>query len=246
MTRLKLKEFQELRRALPVIAATMLVAALAFPMWSITVHAVQYPNEPLYLHLYAYPRIAGDYWEMAELNQYIGFYFPDPVYWTPNFEVHERAIDVPEWSLGPLAFVGVAIATLVVSAAPNTKKLGRGLKWLVVGSVTVFGVMLIDIQYRLYQAGHTLDPDAPMIGVDPFTPPLWGKYEVANLTSYSEFGTGAYMAMVAIGLLVVAYRLRDSNATVSDAPELLSDAIRRLTDRGTKSDSPSAQSERGR
>ena len=213
-----LEDFLEVRRGFPAIAAALFVVSLAFPMWLIYVYAVQYPNEVLTLELYAYPRIAGDYWEMAELNQYIGFYYPDPVYWTPNFEVHERAIDVPEWSIGWLAFVAVAATGLFVAVAPTVNKLKRGLKWQLIGTVTVFTVMLIDIQFRLYQAGHTLDPDAPVLGVEAFTPPLWGRYEVANITSYSRFGLGVYLSVLAIGLLVVAYYYRDTAITIPELP----------------------------
>ncbi|MCG1004575.1 MULTISPECIES: hypothetical protein [Halobacterium] len=208
--------FRELRRALPLVAAGLFVAALWFPMWRIAVDAVQYPSTTLHLELYAYPRIAGDYAEMANLNKYIGFYYPDPVYWQPNYEPHAYAVDVPEWSFGPLAFVAVSAATLFVSLAPDARRLKRGLTAQLVGTVVVFGVMLADIQYRLYQAGHTLDPGAPVMGVEGFTPPLWGQYHVANITSYSRFGTGAYLAIAAVALLVVAFYFRDSDATFGD------------------------------
>ncbi|HKJ59147.1 MAG TPA: hypothetical protein VKA37_07960 [Halobacteriales archaeon] len=222
-----LEEFARLRRGLPVLAAALLVVALFFPMWQITVLAVQYPGEPLYLQLYAYPRITGDVWEVATLNHYVGFYYPDPVYWQPNYEVHPRAIDVPEWTLGPIAFLAVAAAGAFVAVAPTVEKLKRGLRWQLVGSVTVFVVMLADIQYRLYQAGHSLDPAAPLVGVEGFTPPIWGRYEVANITSYSGLGVGAYLTMVAIALLVVAYYYRDSDATFGDVPRLVSEGVGR-------------------
>ncbi|MGB9960732.1 hypothetical protein ACOZ32_00740 (plasmid) [Halobacterium sp. MBLA0001] len=208
--------FLELRRGLPVVAAVLFVVALLFPMWIIQMDAVQYPSTTLELHLYAYPRIAGDYAEIANLNKYIGFYYPDPVYWQPNYAPHDYAVDVPEWSFGPLAFVAVSACSAFVALAPNTRKLKRGLLAQLVGTMTVFGVMLADIQYRLYQAGHTLDPDAPVMGVDGFMPPLWGSYEVANITSYSRFGLGAYLSMLAVALLVVALYYRDHPTTVGD------------------------------
>lgn len=227
-------EFLTLRRALPVIAAVLLVVAIFLPMWEITVLAVQYPGEPLELQLYAYPRISGDVWEIGELNQYVGFYYPDPVYWQPNYEPHPRAIDVPEWSLGPLAFLAVAAAGAFVAIAPTTEKLKRGLKWQLVGSVAVFTVLMVDIQYRLYQAGHNLDPDAPLVGIEGFTPPLWGQYEVANITSHSRLGVGAYLTIVAIGLLVIAYHFRDSEATFLDIPRLISGGIGRRIGRKSR------------
>jgi hypothetical protein len=218
-------EFAQLRRSLPVIAAVLLLGALALPMWSIEMHAVQYPDEPLHLSLYAYPKVTGDVVEIHRLNKYIGFYYPDPVYWQPNYEPHPRAIDVPEWSFGPLAFVGVAATSVFVALAPTTRKLRRGLTVQLVGTVAVFGGMLADIQYRLYQAGHTLDPDAPVMGVETFTPPLLGSYSVANITSYSRFGAGAYLSMVAIGLLVVAFAARDSEVTFAGVPQWIRDRL---------------------
>jgi hypothetical protein len=211
-----LEEFQELRRSLPVLAALLFVAALALPMWVIHVSAPQYPSEVLTLKLFAYPQLAGDYWEMAELNQYVGFYYPDPVYWQPNYEVNEAAIDVPEWSFGWVAFVLVSALSLFVAVAPSTAKLKRGLKWQFFGTVTVFTVMLADIQYRLYQAGHTLAPDSPLMGIEEFTPPIWGTYEIANITSHSRFGVGVYLVLVAIPLLAVAYYYRNLPVTYGE------------------------------
>ncbi len=218
-------EFREARRLLPAVAAVLTVVALAFPMWVISVDAVQYPSTTLRLELYAYPRIAGDYAEMAALNSYIGFYYPDPVYWQPNYDPHPKAVDVPEWSLGPFAFVGVAALNVFVSLAPSTETLKRGLTYQFAGTVGLFTVMLADIQYRLYQAGHTLDPDAPVMGVDGFTPPVWGTYEVANITSQSRFGLGAYVTMTAIGMLAVATYYRDDPVTIGEVPARVRDGL---------------------
>ena len=232
MQRPTLDDFREVRRGLPVLAAALFVAALAFPMWHISVDAVQYPSTTLHVNLYAYPRLTGDYTEMARLNHYIGFYFPDPVFLEPNYPVEARAIDVPEWSLGPLAFVAVSLLSVFVAVAPTAEKLKRGLTYQFAGTVLVFTVMLADIQYRLWQAGHTLDPDAPVMGVTGFTPPLWGRYQVANITSVSRFASGAYLAMTAVGLLAVAYYYRDRTVAFGDLPARLRGLPGAVRDRG--------------
>jgi len=219
-------EFVQVRRLFPVLAAVLFVGALALPMWTIEVHAVQYPDTVLNLQLYAYPRITGDYAEMAALNHYIGFYYPDPVLVEPNFDVHENAVAVPEWSLGPLAFVGCAATGVFVALAPTASKLRKGLIAQAVGTIGVFTGMMALIQYRLYEVGHSLDPNAPVMGVEGFTPPLWGKYEIANITSYSRFGAGAYVSMVAIALLLVAFRHRNDAATTRDLFAALADLDR--------------------
>lgn len=239
----------ELRRLLPLAAAVLFVAALLFPMWRITLQAPQYPDD-LVVELFAYPRVAGDYAEVARLNQYVGFYYPDPVFMDPNYPVHENAIPVPEWTFGPLAFIGVALTGVFVALAPTERKLKLGLTAQLVGTIAVFAGMFAIIQYRLHQAGHTLDPNAPLGGVDGFTPPVIGSYEVANINGFAWIGIGGEMAMAAVGLLIVAYFLRDTDATIRDSPELIaqipqavSTRIRGVSDRLGRNRDKSEQGE---
>jgi hypothetical protein len=236
-----LARLTEIRRALPLAAAVLLVGALLVPMWRITLTAPQYPGQELLIELYAYPRLGGDFAEVQGLNKYAGFHFPDPVYADPNYEVSEAAIDVPEWLLGPVVFVGLALTGAFVALAPTVRKLKVGLTAQFVGTIAVFVGMFAFIQYRLHQAGHSLDPNAPLRGIDPFTPPLLGPYEVANISGFAWFGPGGYMTLVAVALLAVAYLARDVDATVDELPALaraLPGAVRnRLSGRGDESSS---------
>ncbi len=224
----QLTKLAELRRALPLAAAALLLVAIALPMWRITLEAPQYPDG-LFVELYAYPRLEGDVAETQGLNRYVGFYYPDPVFLEPNYDVHPNAIEVPEWSVGPLAFVAVAAAGVFVALAPTVRKLKLGLTCQLAGTLAVFVTMFAAIQYRLYQAGHTLDPDAPMRGIDGFTPPLLGTYEIANISGLAWFGPGGYLTLVALALLVVAFLSRDSEATLGDVPALVRERLDRLT-----------------
>lgn len=230
-----LARLTEIRRALPLAAAVLLVGALLVPMWRITLTAPQYPGQELLIELYAYPRLGGDFAEVQGLNKYAGFYYPDPVYVDPNYEVSEAAIDVPEWLLGPVVFAGLALTGAFVAFAPTVRKLKAGLTAQFVGTIAVFVGMFAVIQYRLHQAGHSLDPDAPLRGIDSFTPPLLGPYEVANISGFAWFGPGGYMTVFAVALLAVAYLARDVDATVDELPDLaraLPGAIReRLSNR---------------
>lgn len=219
--RSSLARFGELRRGLPLLAAGLLVVALALPMWRITLTAPQYPGQELVLKLYAYPRLGGDFMEVHGLNKYVGFYYPDPVYVEPNFPVHEESIEVPEWLLGPVAFLAVAATGVFVSLAPTERKLRLGLKAQLVGTLVTFAGMFAIIQVRLYQAGHSLDPDAPLRGVEGFTPPVLGSYQVANISGFAWFGPGGYLTLVAVALLGVGFLARDSEATFGDVPAIL-------------------------
>lgn len=216
----RIRRFVELRRALPLTAAALLIGAVLLPAWRIILTAPQYRNE-LIVELYTYPRLGGDFEEVQLLNKYVGFHYPDPVFVNPNFEVHEAAIAVPEWTFGPLAFIAVAAAGVFVAFAPTDRKLRLGLTAQLVGTMAVFGGMFAIIQYRLYQAGHSLDPNAPMSAYEGFTPPVLGGYEIANISGYSTFGPGGYLALVAVVLLVLAFLLRKTPATIRDVPDLL-------------------------
>jgi hypothetical protein len=238
-----LTRLTEIRRALPLAAAVLLVGALLVPMWRITLTAPQYPGQELLIELYAYPRLGGDFAEVQGLNKYAGFHYPDPVYIEPNYDVSEAAIDVPEWLLGPVVFAGLAFTGAFVAFAPTVRKLKAGLTAQLVGTIAVFVGMFAFIQYRLYQAGHSLDPNAPLRGIESFTPPLLGPYAVANISGFAWFGPGGYMTLIAVALLAVAYLARDLDATVDELPELARAFPGAIRDRDEE---PSDESERDR
>lgn len=210
----------ELRRALPIAAALLMIGALLVPMWKITFSAPQYPTTDLLVELYAYPRLGGDFAEVSSLNSYVGFYYPDPVFVDPNYAVHEKAVQTPEWILAPVAFLLMAATGVFVALAPTERKLRLGLTSQLVGTSTVLVAMVSVIQYRLHQAGHALDPEAPLRGIDGFTPPVFGGYEVANISGQAGFGPGGYMIAIACLLLVIAYWNRDTDMTVDELPTL--------------------------
>jgi hypothetical protein len=81
--------------------------------------------------------------------------------------------------------------------------------------------------------------------VEAFTPPLLGTYKVANITSYSRFGLGAYLSMVAIGLLIIAWLARDTKATPRDVPAILRSLPDRIG-RGSGDEEPVAGQEHER
>ncbi|OYR45208.1 hypothetical protein [Halorubrum sp. Eb13] len=219
-----LDRLTELRRALPLTAAVLFVAALAVPVWEIAFEAPQYPDG-LLVELYAYPRLGGDFAEVQALNHYVGFYYPDPVFVDPNYAVHPDAIAAPEWILGPVLFLAVAAAGVFVAVAPTERKLRYGLLGQLVGATVAFVGTFAIVQYRLYQAGHALGEDAPVVGVAEFTPPLLGGYEIANISGVAWFGHGGYMTGLGFLLLVAAYLLRDSQVTVGEAAERLRDRL---------------------
>lgn len=228
----RVRRFAELRRALPLAAAVLLVTSLVLPAWRIILTAPQYRDE-LTVDLFVYPRLGGDFEEVQLLNSYVGFHYPDPVFVEPNFAVHEAAIAVPEWTFGPLAFLIMAATGVFVAVAPTERKLRLGLTAQLAGTIVALTGMFVIIQYRLHQAGHSLDPNAPMTGYDGFTPPVFGSYEIANISGYATIGPGGYLVGAAVVLLALAFLLRNTPATVTDTPSLIRSGVHRIRGRLT-------------
>jgi len=163
-----------------LVAAILVVAAWRAPVWEARLTAPQYP---VGLRLTAYPdRVEGDIAEINELNHYVGM---------RAFTIE----DVPERTMWPLAIAGgmlaIAIAVLVRG---RLRRLGLLGLWAVPTGV------LLDIQFRLMQYGHSVDPKAA-IRLDPFTPLVVGPTEVVNFTTWAYPGR-AVLLMIAAAALV--------------------------------------------
>lgn len=181
-------------RLATAVAAILVLASFAFPLWFLHLKAPQYP-ETLNLYVYAYKfegsgsPIIDDIAEINTLNHYIGMR-----------EIHEE--DFPELKWMPAA-LGLSILLLALAAA-------LAAPWSLVSSLvllTVTGVAgLSSAYFRLYQYGHNLDPDAPM-KIPGFTPPLLGSNKLVNFMTYGYFGLGGYMLILAWVLVAVALYL---------------------------------------
>lgn len=207
----------ELRRVLAVTAGVLIAAATVFPVWRITLTAPQYPGQDLIVKLYAYPRLGGDFEEVQALNSYVGFYYPDPVLIEPNYAVHEMAIATPEWTFGPVLFVGAGLLCVAFAWRLHDDTIGRRLRQLAGGYVVMFALVAGLAQYRLHQAGHSLDPGAPLRGVDAFTPPLIGSYEIANISGDAWLATGGYLMITGLVLLIAAAVIGHQSTTLAEA-----------------------------
>ena len=59
---------------------------------------------------------------------------------------------------------------------------------------------LLDVQWRLYQYGHSVQPDAP-IRLDPFTPLVVGPTHVLNFTTWAYPGPALWALFLAAYLV---------------------------------------------
>ena len=154
-------------------AAAVLLAAVWFPLWTITMFAGQFP-EGIRMSVFAHKLVGGnngaDIQSINILNHYIGMQ-----------EIH--AASFPEMKWIPFAlglFLLLSLRTAVFG------KVSQLVDLLVL--FTYFGLFSLGtFWYRLYTFGHRLSPDAP-VTVEPFTPPVFGHQRIANFDVYSYPG----------------------------------------------------------
>jgi nitrous oxidase accessory protein len=177
-----------------VIAALLVAAASQLPLWSMTMKAPQYPKG---LHLYAYGTgMAGDLRELNILNHYIGM----------------PPIEAPALETG-LFPIGIMVVALLCLLAPLHRWL---LRLAVVALLGMPLAILADLQWRLYEFGHTLNPTAP-IRLKPFTPLVIGPTQMGNFDSSAMVSTGFICLVAAAVVLLLGNRLANRGRTSSSS-----------------------------
>ncbi|HEX6533367.1 MAG TPA: hypothetical protein VF041_02150 [Gemmatimonadaceae bacterium] len=172
------------------IAAVLLGAALALPVWRIELIAPQYP-EGLGMQI-RFNTVQGvkehDLANINELNHYIGMKVIDP-------SAMPELRYMP-WIVGALAVTGLAVAA-------------SGRRRLAYAWAGAFGVAcaagLYDFWRWTYTYGHELDAEHAIIKVPgmAYQPPLIGTKQILNFTAASWPASGGVL-IVAASVLVLA------------------------------------------
>jgi hypothetical protein len=162
-------------------AGALLLIALCFPLWKITMFANQFP-EGLRLSIYAHQLVGGnggaDLQGINILNHYIGMR-----------EI--QAADFVEMKFIPFVlgiFLLLGLRTAVFARIGNVVDLLVLFAYFSAFSLGTFA-------YRMYTYGHQLSPEAP-IKVPGFTPPILGHQRIANFDVYSYPGLGSVLLLL--------------------------------------------------
>jgi copper chaperone NosL len=187
-------------RGLLVLAAVLLVAALVFPLWTLTMFAPQYPDG-LRLNIYSYKLDGGnrgqDVKEINVLNHYIGM--RDLV--TDDFTEFK-------W----MPFVVGALGLLFLRAAVHGQM--SHLLDVIVLYLYFAGFAVGSFAFKLYSYGHSLAPTAA-VKVPPFMPPMFGFKQLANFEVYSYPAVASYALGFVIPALLLAMFLAWRSARLS-------------------------------
>jgi nitrous oxidase accessory protein len=172
------------RTAAALLAAALVAASAQLPLWSMTMKAPQYPRG---LHLYAYgSTLAGDVHEINILNHYIGM----------------PPIEAPALETALFPF-GIAALVLISLLSPLHAWLRR---LAILATVATPVMILVDLQWRLYTFGHSLNPKAP-IRLAPFTPLVIGESAMGNFVSTGMVSWGFGCIAAAALVLLLGARL---------------------------------------
>jgi copper chaperone NosL len=170
-------------------AGVLLIVALFFPLWQITMFANQFP-EGIRLSIHAYKLVGGnggaDLQGINILNHYIG--------------MHEiQAADFVEMKFLPFLLGVFVLLAVRVSVFARVRDLVDLTVLFLYFGLFSFGAFW----YRMYTYGHHLDAEAP-IKIAPFTPPLLGHQHIANFDVYSTPGLGTVLlGAFALGLVTL-------------------------------------------
>lgn len=175
-------------RILIIIAALTLLPAFSLPLWNLRMESSRYP-EGLGMNIYAH-RLTGeketDLMEINALNHYLGMTM-----------VEEKSF--PQFQWFPF-LLGVAVMLCF-----RVIVLGKMSKLVDLFFLYSYSALFALWTFRstLYSWGHTLNPYAT-VQVDPFTPPLWGHVNVAEIDVYIGPGFGVIFLFIMPFLLIVA------------------------------------------
>lgn len=180
------------------ISTVLLLGVFFFPLWRITLDAAQFPGG-LELNIWINRFTGaeeGDYiiQNINILNHYIGMQYIEPD-------------SIPELKYFPFVIYSM-IAFALLTVVLNKKWFYAS--WMAVMLVlSVLGIY--DFYLWMYDYGHNLDPNAPIIleGVT-YMPPLFGEKDLLNfyVTSYPAMGTLLLGASMLFSAMAVYFKTR--------------------------------------
>lgn len=176
-------------RLLVALAALLLGAALALPLWEVRLVAPQYPEGlGMRIHVNTVTGIKpNDLQSINGLNHYIGMKPIEPD-------------AIPELRWMPWIVVGLAVFGLAVAAVASRRML---IGWLVAFAL-LCGAGIWDFHRWEYDYGHNLDVANAIIVVPGmnYQPPLLGSKQLLNFRATSWPASGTYLlgAAFALGL----------------------------------------------
>lgn len=176
------------RKMFYLLASIVLtLVSLVFPIWVISMKApfLQYP---LTIGIYPLQGIVGDLRNLNIVNHYVGL-----------GEIHPE--NIPELAYIPFLYLAYIVLITVMSILNGRN---NKLFYILMGIFMILLVSLPIYAYMwMYNYTHTINPRAP-IKLEPFDPPFFGVYKLANFNITSYLGPAFFLPLVAAIIQIVA------------------------------------------
>ncbi|MCL6517038.1 hypothetical protein [Alicyclobacillus sp.] len=169
-------------RSLALLATICYLGAAFTKLWGMVLTSTFY-YQGLHLNVFA-NEVTGDLHELNILNHYIGML--------------TIGDNMPEFHYIRWVLILLALTSIAVALWPRRRVAG-----LLTGLEAAVLVLLgADFYWRLYEYGHVFDLSAPM-KVQPFTPQIWGNYQLANFHVVTAPGLGSFLLVMAFFLMLL-------------------------------------------
>lgn len=159
--------------------------SLPLPLWTISLNAPMYGQRWLVVTVVPLTGVHGDVEEINIVNHYVGL-----------GEIKPEKI--PELSYLPPLYIVLTVLTLSTGLLRH-KTRAHKILWLL--SLIIIVSVPIYIYIWLYNYTHTIYPGAA-IKIEPFDPPFFGYYEVANFRMTSYLGPAFFLPLAAVMLQI--------------------------------------------
>lgn len=202
-TAMKQPPMGKISRLLIIIAALALASTYYLPLWTIDLHAPQYP-EGLGIEIWI-NQIQGqnpnDLNKINNLNHYIGMKKIKPE-------------SIPELKVMPWIMRAVLLLGVIVGVVGRKKLLFAWLILFVIVALAGF----VDFYLWGYDYGHNLDTEHAIIKIPgmSYQPPIIGSKNLLNFRAVSLPGAGGWIAIssffIALAVWVIEYRRQKKRA----------------------------------
>ncbi|HID04660.1 MAG TPA: hypothetical protein EYP20_02520 [Aigarchaeota archaeon] len=174
----------------PIASITLTAASLLFPFWVISMKA-PFIQEPIIIGIYPLQGLVGDLQNLNIVNHYVGLGEIKPE-------------NIPELQFIPLLYA-LYILLIAVIAFYNGRN-NKLFKALLTVYIILLSALPVYSYMWMYRYTHTIDPKAP-IKLEPFDPPFFGVYRLANFDIVSYLGPAFFLPLIA-AIVQIAIHIR--------------------------------------
>ncbi|MEM4407593.1 MAG: hypothetical protein QXI19_02505 [Candidatus Caldarchaeum sp.] len=168
-----------------IVPAVLVLSSLPLPLWTIELNAPMYAQRWLNVVVIPLTGVHGDISEINIVNHYVGLGEIKP----------ERITEI--FYLPPL--YGILTVLTVLTGLLRHRRRAHTILWLVL--IILVAAIPAYIYGWLYNYTHTIHPGAP-VKIEPFDPPFFGYYEIANFKIASYLGPAFFLPLAAVLLQI--------------------------------------------